>query len=546
MTVFRLQLPGRPALTLGPDDQVLTIGRTAENRIHIDDRTLSRVHARLTLQGGVATLQDLGSTNGTAVNGAVLTAPREVRPGDTLTFGGVSVVLAAEARPEVLIGAHESGALPAVAYRGSATQLWQAGKAPGADRGHQALSLIHTMSLALIRETAPDALLEDLLAQLFTYLEADRGVVLMRQGQEEPAPLAVRNREGRAARGAIRLSHTLIEAVLDRGEAILLRNPADPDLGSRSIVMSGITTAIVTPLEAEGQIIGILYFDAFAPRRPFDEDELRVAATLAHLAASRLHQARLVAEVQQKRALERDMAIAATIQQRMLPPGLTGDHPLRLFAELRPALEVGGDLYDFFVKDGHLRFCIGDVAGKGIPAALVMALARTLFRALGELMEDPAEVMAAVNRRLCEDTESDRFVTAFCGSLDLATGRLRYCNGGHDRPLRLLAGRPLEEVEATPGLALGVLPGYRYRSQEATLAPGETLVLFTDGVTESLDPEGNLFTLPRLREALADRDALEPEALVRSLQEACAQFAAGAPQADDLTLVVIRFLGAQP
>ena len=131
-------------------------------------------------------------------------------------------------------------------------------------------------------------------------------------------------------------------------------------------------------------------------------------------------------EVQTKRAMEQEMAIAASIQQRILSAKMPEGQPFQLHAQLIPAKEVGGDLYDFFVKDGRLRFCIGDVSGKGVPAALVMALTRTLFRALGEIMEDPAEVMAAVNFRICEDTDTRIFVTAFCGSLELATGRLRY------------------------------------------------------------------------------------------------------------------------
>jgi sigma-B regulation protein RsbU (phosphoserine phosphatase) len=235
------------------------------------------------------------------------------------------------------------------------------------------------------------------------------------------------------------------------------------------------------------------------------------------------------------------MAIAASIQRRILSAKMPEGEPFQLHALVIPAREVGGDLYDFFVKDGRVRFCIGDVSGKGVPAALVMALTRTLFRALGEIMEDPSEVMAAVNFRICEDTGADIFVTAFCGSLDLATGRLSYCNAGHDRPLLLRAGRPIRVLEARPGLALGVLPAYAFRTQEEVLEPGSAILLYTDGVTEAMDPAGNLFTLDRLVQALAGFEDQDPPALTQRILEAVQEFAQDAPQADDLTVLGLRF-----
>jgi sigma-B regulation protein RsbU (phosphoserine phosphatase) len=233
------------------------------------------------------------------------------------------------------------------------------------------------------------------------------------------------------------------------------------------------------------------------------------------------------------------MGLARNIQLRMLPRASAELGPFDLYARLRSAKEVGGDLYDYQWRQGRLRFCIGDVSGKGVPAALVMALAKTLFRAAGGFEEDPARLMAAVNDHLCEVTGSGIFVTAFCGWFDPADGRLVYCNAGHEPPL-LLDGGEARFLPARPGLALGILPEYPYQDQETVLREGEAILLYTDGVTEAENAAREQYTPERLRSELSFRAGWTTLEVVRHLQASVDRFAAGAAQADEITALCLR------
>ena len=549
MTQFKIKIAGHPPITIGPESPVVSVGRATTNNLAIADESLSRQHARVMFVDGAATLEDLGSMNGTLINGVRITGRQTLKPGDILRFGNVEGTLVEDQSSKVVIEYKDPPDLSRSTIVMSAAMLRSgllAPTAPGADRWPRAMSVLQDLTLGLIRDVSAQQLLEDLVEKLFDFLEAEHGVVLLKDASGTVEPVVVRTRKGRASKADIRLSHTLVEAALERREAILLRDGGgDPALASKSLIISGVTTAIVTPLEAGGEVIGLLYFDAFLTRKPFDEDDLRLVTVLAHVAAAKIQNAKLAEEVQKKRVLEQEMAIARTIQQRLVPHGTPREGTFQLFATLRPAKEVGGDLYDYFWDEKRLFFCIGDVSGKGVPAALVMALTKTLFRANAAFLDDPAQMMTAVNLRLYEETDPTMFVTAFCGFLDLESGRLVYSNAGHDRPLILRPGGSLRTLEAKPGLALGVFPKFNYPLQEEWLAPGDSLLLYTDGVTEAVDPAMQLFGLARLEAAMGALAPLEPEGTVQALIEAVDGFAKDAPQADDITTLCIRYLGGK-
>ena len=508
MASFQLQIKGLPPKTLGPKAPAITVGRSPQNDWVIEDATLSRQHARIEWV--------------------------DVAPGDELILGTLRVEVALLAEPTVRIDreapqdpALDTFTMPAAKVRS------------GADRDggqwSQALTFMHDLTLGLIQDVTPQDLLETLLDKLMHFLKADRGVVLLKDPQGAIRPSVARIRGTQRPDLQISLSHTLVEAAVDRREAL-----NDPQLASRSLILSGVTTAIVSPLEAEGEVIGLLYFDSHSLLKQFTRDDLQLVATLAHVAAAKIQGARLLAEVRKSRALEQEMGIARRIQRRMLPKGSPGEGPFSLHAELRSAKEVGGDLYDYHWQDGQVRFCIGDVSGKGVPAALVMALTRTLFRATGAFLDDPARLMAAVNNHICEGTGSGIFVTAFCGSFDPASGRLVYCNAGHEPPAVLAPERPSRFLEVRPGLALGILKDYPYQAQETVFGGEELLLLYTDGVTEAMNPALEPFTSARLQFELDLQNVTGPEAVVRQVLGAVDRFAGGAPQADDITLMCLQ------
>ncbi len=248
-----------------------------------------------------------------------------------------------------------------------------------------------------------------------------------------------------------------------------------------------------------------------------------------------------------KERIESELSIASEIQRGILPnifPPFPDHREFNLFATIKPAREVGGDLYDFFMLDDkHLCFTVGDVSGKGVPAALFMTITQTLVKTRAGL--DPAATLKKVNNDLARDNPSLMFVTLFLGILNLQTGELFYSNGGHNPPYRLrpAAKTPVEPLPTTDGIALGVMADYDYAGTKTRLEPGDTLFIFTDGVTEAANPEEELYGEPRIAKLLAGLSRKAPEKLADAVMAAVEEFAGEAPQADDITLLVIRFNG---
>ncbi len=243
-------------------------------------------------------------------------------------------------------------------------------------------------------------------------------------------------------------------------------------------------------------------------------------------------------------ALQRELDVARRIQQSILPRSFPASAKFELAARMLTAKEVGGDLYDFFLIDASkLGFVIGDASGKGIPAALFMAVSRTLLRAIALNGMAPHECLRQVNSVLHASSDSETFVTIFYGILDTSTGELTYCNGAHNPPYILRADHRLESAGAPDGLMLGLFAQAQYQSNTLTLQPGETLVLYTDGVTEAKNQAGDDFTESRLEECLQHAASAAGPEIINAVVSAVQQFANSAPQADDLTLMTLRYKG---
>lgn len=245
--------------------------------------------------------------------------------------------------------------------------------------------------------------------------------------------------------------------------------------------------------------------------------------------------------------VDREMAAAREVQRSMLPAAFPERGSIRVFAEMWPAQEVGGDLYDVFeLPDGRIGVVVGDVAGKGMPAALFMAITRTVLKAQARLEPDAGVCLARVNDALGSDNQASMFVTAFYGIVEPASGRLVYANGGHNPPLLRRRGGRVETLDGAAGIALGVIPGLAFRTAEAGLDPGDALLLYSDGITEAFDPAGAEFSSERLEALLARAEATAPDALVGRILSAVRRFMAGAPQADDITCLVVTRLDPPP
>ena len=266
---------------------------------------------------------------------------------------------------------------------------------------------------------------------------------------------------------------------------------------------------------------------------------------------------RVVAKNQQKyqqvkakeTAIESELHVANTIQKGMLPhtfPTYPDRDDVQLYASLTPAKDVGGDLFDFYIRDEKLFFCIGDVSGKGVPASLFMSVTRSIFRTVSTRESTPDHIVATMNETIADMNETNMFVTLFVGVLDLPTGRLRYCNAGHDAPL--LVGTFVETLPCDSNIPVGVMTGWKYTLQEVQIFTGTTIFLYTDGLTEAEDATHAQFRMERVNDVAVqalEQKKEEPRLLIDMMTDAVHQFVSGAEQSDDLTMMAIQYIKQQ-
>ena len=245
----------------------------------------------------------------------------------------------------------------------------------------------------------------------------------------------------------------------------------------------------------------------------------------------------------EKERISSELRVASQIQQSMLPHSHLKQDGVDIFGSLVPAREVGGDLFDYFIRDGKLFFCIGDVSGKGTPSAMLMAGMRSFFRAFSGHEDNPARIMQHINESACQGNDTNMFVTLFIGVLDLYSGRLHYCDAGHDKPIVLSEELFISTLDCNPHLPIGLFDDVAYTVQEATLTAGSTLFLYTDGLTEAMNAEHQQFGLQRIDDVLRKclENQLHPKDILDAITREVHRFVKNAEQSDDLTLLAIRY-----
>ena len=252
----------------------------------------------------------------------------------------------------------------------------------------------------------------------------------------------------------------------------------------------------------------------------------------------------LQATTAQKASIESELKIAHDIQMSMLPktfPPFPERQDIDVFGKLTPARAVGGDLFDFYIRDEKLLFCIGDVSGKGVPASLLMAVTRSLFRNISSYTSEPNQIVIALNSVMAEDNETSMFVTLFVGVLDLASHELRYCNAGHDAPL--LIGHDVRPLPCDANLPVGVMSGWEFTQQTTTIAPGTIIFLFTDGLNEAENADHDQFGDNRIlsvAHAIAAEGCCRPDEVIDRMGAYVHNFVADAEQSDDLTMLAVQ------
>jgi serine phosphatase RsbU (regulator of sigma subunit)/anti-sigma regulatory factor (Ser/Thr protein kinase) len=299
---------------------------------------------------------------------------------------------------------------------------------------------------------------------------------------------------------------------------------------------------LVVPLVTQGELIGVLNLGPRRSEQEYSSDDRRLLGNLAAQAAPALRVGQLVreqeAEAVTRQRFEQELEVARLIQQNFLPKQLPDLPGWDMAAYYRPAREVGGDFYDVIdLPGGRVAFVIGDVTDKGVPAALVMSATRSVLRASAQRLIEPGAVLERVNEHLCPDMPEKMFVTCLYAVLDPATGLLRFANAGHDVPY-VQTGDGTKELRAR-GMPLGLMPGMSYEEREAQLAPGDTVLLHSDGIVEAHDPQREMFGFPRLMATIADGPG-GAALMDRVLADVEAFSGAGTEQEDDITMVTLQ------
>jgi serine phosphatase RsbU (regulator of sigma subunit)/anti-sigma regulatory factor (Ser/Thr protein kinase) len=330
---------------------------------------------------------------------------------------------------------------------------------------------------------------------------------------------------------------------------VVLQTSVGPvDLGTLELASPALQqlrdagVALVVPLVTQGELIGTLNLGPRLSEQEYSTDDRRLLATLASQAAPAIRVAQLVqeqaAEAAERERYEQELRVAQLIQQQFLPRKLPNLGGWQIAAHYGPARVVGGDFYDFIeLDDGRIGIAVGDVADKGVPAALVMARTHSILRAEAPRLVDPGRVLARANELLAPEMPPRMFVTCLYGVLEPETGRFVFANAGHNLPC-VKASEGIIEPRAT-GLPLGLLPDIAYEEAEATIGPGDEVLLFSDGLVEAHSPDGAMYGFPRLREAMAAEAGSGPGVIDRLLERLDAFTGAGWEQEDDITLVTL-------
>jgi serine phosphatase RsbU (regulator of sigma subunit) len=347
----------------------------------------------------------------------------------------------------------------------------------------------------------------------------------------------------RAARGeGFKISTTVRDRVLLKKESLLVRDAQlDQSLkGQVSIVEQRVRSVIAVPLQTNDRVIGLIYLDSPNPLRQFSSEDLNLLTVMANVAAIRIEHARLNEIEETERAMAKEMEQAALIQARLLPGASPVVAGLDIAGKTVACRTVGGDYYDFLkFPDGRIGLLVGDVAGKGMPASLMMSSLQACVHVVFDEADDLAVNVTRLNKATCRNCPDNRFITFFMTVADPVTGELVYTNAGHNPPLLVRAAGGYEELKGG-GMILGILPMAKYTESRAAFQPGDVLVLFSDGVTEAADPRGQDFGEKRLADLVASLRSRPAAEIVEAIHHAVAAFTEGAPAADDITVVVAR------
>jgi serine phosphatase RsbU (regulator of sigma subunit)/pSer/pThr/pTyr-binding forkhead associated (FHA) protein len=529
------------------EDEVV-VGRSSQCQVTIADRFLSRRHARLLRREDGWCIEDLGSRNGTLVNGRVIEGTESLAEGDEIQISG-SLLRVLPESPDAGILTSERGLPGHTVFRPASDLLVSQGSIAPTERSSvdalqrysDRLQLLNDLHQALSRPMALDELLKMILLRAFEDLRPEEGVILLKDGQGGYRQAAHRSAE--ESTEPYLISETLVREVVEKGlAALVLDVETDERFGAaESIIGTGIRSLIASPLQDEEGTLGMIALSSRLHRRQFKDEDLELLTTLGSIAALRIRNVALAEEAAERRRLATELKLARQIQVALLPDRLPTVPGWEIYAATVPSRGVSGDFYEVLER-AEGRDCvliITDVSGKGIGASLLTASLEALLIDPIETGHPPDAICARVGRRLFQRTPPNKYATAIIGVLDPASGRLHYTNAGHNQALLIRSGGEVELLGPT-GTPLGLLPNSEYTAAETSMLPGDLLLLYTDGITEAANPAAEEYGLERLAE-LCRRHRFESlDELAQTIESELDDFVEGVPYADDRTVVIAR------
>ncbi|HVR72139.1 MAG TPA: SpoIIE family protein phosphatase [Vicinamibacteria bacterium] len=528
----------------------VTVGRARSCDVFLPDQWLSRQHAEIRRRSGDYYVADLESKNGTLLNGERLGEERRLRHGDVISLGEHHLTFSTVDEPA---REEEPEEAPEGTRVFSARDLSDVKTRPTIDpeelqRQNRILTVLKDGTEALLAHRPLPELFETILDLLMQAVPAQRAAILLLEGN--PPQTVVTASRSRQGEKITKVSRSIARRVLEGLDSLLIPNILE-DAAFRaqdSILATGIRTAMCAPLwfrsadAGADAVIGLVYLDSLLGAEPFGEEDLRIVTALANVAAAKIENARLLEESLEKRRMEEDMAMAAEIQRGLLPSASPAVPGYGVCGVNFPCRTVGGDYFDFMMEDGQLLFALGDVSGKGTGAALLMTVLRAAVRA--HWAERPtAQAVARINRTVCQNIPTNKYVTFFMGSLEPETGLVSYVNAGHNPPLLVRTDGSVDTL-AEGGMVLGFVDPTEYGEGRAELRPGDMLVVFSDGVTETWSAADEEYGETRLAELLVRERGLGPRELQAALLSELDHFSRGTKATDDRTLIVIKRLPA--
>jgi phosphoserine phosphatase RsbU/P len=522
------------------------IGRQTGNELTLRDSRISRQQAQVLSDNGSMVLEDMGSRHGTFVNGQKITR-KELHPKDVIDFG-----------------TSDSYRLIYVGEDATLEELMERVETPApSETGSRELHHLGVL-LEVARTLGTGGLsLEDVLTSVvdaaIQLTRTERGVLLLANESGELRTSVARTAQGSSIPPEqVQISQGVLRRVVKTRRELIVSDTGE-DAGMQqqaSVVRLELHTVVAIPLEKlnvigsldvtitprEAELLGVLYLDSHTASSAFSDLDREVLRTLAMEAGNVIENARLFASARAKQRLDHELEIASEIQQRLLPKSFPDSPQLSVAGSTLACLSVGGDCFDVIqLRDGRHGFLVGDVSGKGISAALLSTMLQGVFFTTAALDIPLTEIVSRVNQYLCERSGDERYATLFYGVLD-STGQLEYINAGHVPPIVRRRDGTLVPL-GSGNLPVGMFAEAEYSCGRETLGPGDSMVIYTDGISEAYNVNGDMLGESGLCTLVEQATAETAEELAAAIRSGVRAFAEGAPQADDITLLVVKFKG---